>query len=80
MVEDIATLVTSLGFPSIDSFLGLVILVLLIIGAVVVIVTIRPVQNIFPYTYPNARVRGRAGKIFTEKQFSEIIEAGNMMK
>jgi V/A-type H+-transporting ATPase subunit C len=78
MVEDIATLVTSLGFPSIESFLGLVILVLLIIGAVVVIVTIRPVQNIFPYTYPNARVRGRAGKIFTEKQFSEIIEAGNI--
>ncbi|BDZ69535.1 V-type ATP synthase subunit C [Methanobacterium petrolearium] len=78
MVEDIATLVTSLGFPSVESFLGLVILVLLIIGAVVVIVTIRPVQNIFPYTYPNARVRGRAGKIFTEKQFSEIIEAGNL--
>jgi len=78
MVEDIATLVTSLGFPSIESFLGLVILVLLIIGAIVVIITIRPVQNIFPYTYPNARVRGRAGKIFTEKQFSEIIEAGNI--
>ncbi|OPX60792.1 MAG: V-type ATP synthase subunit C [Methanobacterium sp. PtaB.Bin024] len=78
MVEDIATLVTSLGFPSTEAFLGLVILVLLIIGAVVVIVTIRPVQNIFPYTYPNARVRGRAGKIFTEKQFSEIIEAGNI--
>ncbi|BDZ66697.1 V-type ATP synthase subunit C [Methanobacterium ferruginis] len=78
MVEDIATLVTSLGFPSIESFLGLIILVLLIIGAIVVIVTIRPVQNIFPYTYPNARVRGRAGKIFTEKQFSEIIEAGNI--
>lgn len=78
MVEDIATLVTSLGFPSIESFLGLVILVLLIIGAIVVVVIRGPVQNIFPYTYPNARVRGRAGKIFTEKQFSEIIEAGNI--
>jgi V/A-type H+-transporting ATPase subunit C len=32
----------------------------------------------FPYTYPNARVRARMGRLFTEKQFSEIIESGNI--
>ena len=32
----------------------------------------------FPYTYPNASVRARIGRIFTEKQFQEIIEAANI--
>jgi len=78
MVEDITSLVTGLGFPSIESFLAAVILVLAIFGAIVVIATIRPVLSMFPYTYPNARVRARIGRIFNEKQFQEIIEAGNI--
>ncbi|MDO5835425.1 MAG: V-type ATP synthase subunit C [Methanobacterium sp.] len=78
MVEDITSLVTGLGFPSIESFLAAVILVLAIFGAIVVIATIRPVLGMFPYTYPNARVRARIGRIFNEKQFQEIIEAGNI--
>ena len=78
MAEDIISLVTGLGFPSIESFLAAVLLVLAIFGAIVVISTIRPVLSMFPYTYPNARVRARTGKIFSEKQFQEIIEAGNI--
>jgi len=78
MAEDIATIVTGLGFPSIDAFLALMFLVLAIFGVIVVISTIRPVLSMFPYTYPNARVRARMGRIFTEKQFSEIIESGNI--
>ncbi len=78
MAEDIATLVTGLGFPSIDAFLALMFLILAIFGVIVVISTIRPVLSMFPYTYPNARVRARMGRIFTEKQFSEIIESGNI--
>ena len=78
MVEEITTIVTSLGFPSIESFLGAMFLVLAIVGVIVVIATIKPVLNMFPYTYPNARVRARMGRLFTDKEFSEIVEAQNV--
>jgi V/A-type H+/Na+-transporting ATPase subunit C len=32
----------------------------------------------YPYTYPNARVRARKGRLFTEKDFSEIVESENL--
>ena len=34
----------------------------------------------FPYTYPNARVRARTGRLFTDKEFSEIVEAENIQE
>ncbi len=48
------------------------------IGAVIVIVASRPVLDIYPYLQPNARVRARKGRLFNEKQLSEIIEADNI--
>jgi len=78
MVEDITSLVTGLGFPSIEAFLAVMLLVIAVFGAIVVISLLRPVLGMFPYTYPNARVRARIGRIFNEKQFQEIIEAGNI--
>jgi len=78
MVEDIATIVTTLGFPSIEAFIAAMFLVLAVIAVIVVISTIKPVLDMFPYTYPNARVRARKGRLFTEKEFSEIIEAQNL--
>jgi V/A-type H+-transporting ATPase subunit C len=78
MVEDITSLISGLGFPSVEAFLALLVIVLAIFGAVVYISTIKPVLSMFPYTYPNARVRARMGRIFNEKQFSEIIESGNI--
>ena len=78
MVEDITSLVTGLGFPSIEAFLAVMLLVIAVFGAIVVIALLRPVLGMFPYTYPNARVRARIGRIFDEKQFQEIIEAGNI--
>jgi V/A-type H+-transporting ATPase subunit C len=78
MAESITAIVTSLGFSSIESFLGLIFLIGAVIGVIVVIVTIKPVLDTFPYAYPNARVRARIGRLFTEKQFSEIIEADNL--
>lgn len=78
MAEDLTSLITGLGFPNIEAFLALMFLVLAIFGVIVVIATLRPVLSMFPYTYPNARVRARIGRIFTEKQFQEIIEAGNI--
>ena len=78
MADSITTIVTQLGFPSIESFIGLLLLAGAIIGAIVVIATIRPVLDMFPYAYPNARVRARIGRLFTEKQISEIMETDDL--
>jgi V/A-type H+-transporting ATPase subunit C len=78
MVEDIATIVTTLGFPSVETFIGALFLVLAVVAVIVVVSTIKPVLDMFPYTYPNARVRARTGRLFTEKEFSEIVESQNI--
>jgi V/A-type H+/Na+-transporting ATPase subunit C len=78
MVEDIAAIVTTLGFPSVETFLGALFLVLAVVAVIVVVSTIKPVLDMFPYTYPNARVRARTGRLFTEKEFSEIVESQNI--
>jgi V/A-type H+-transporting ATPase subunit C len=78
MVEDITTIVTTLGFPSIEAFIAAMFIILAVIAVIVVISTIKPVLDMYPYTYPNARVRARNGRLFTEKEFSEIIESQNL--
>jgi V/A-type H+-transporting ATPase subunit C len=78
MVESITTIITTLGFPSVDAFIGALFLVLAVVAVIVVISTIKPVLDMFPYTYPNARVRARSGRLFTDKDFSEIVEANNI--
>ncbi|MBU4534380.1 MAG: V-type ATP synthase subunit C [Euryarchaeota archaeon] len=78
MADSISAIVTSMGFSSIESFIGLLLLAGFIIGAIVVIVTIKPVFEMFPYAYPNARVRARIGRLITQKQFSEILESENL--
>jgi V/A-type H+/Na+-transporting ATPase subunit C len=78
MVEDITAIVATLGFPSFESFLALLFLVLAVVAVIVVVSTIKPVLNMFPYTYPNARVRARNGRLFTDKQFTEILESQNI--
>ena len=75
MAEDITAIVTSMGFPSFEAFLALLFVVLAVIAVIVVVASLRPVLSLYPYTYPNARVRARKGRLFTEKQFSEIIES-----
>lgn len=78
MADEIISVVTAMGFPSIESFLGLIFIVGAIIGVIAVIATIRPVLDNFPYAYPNARVRARMGRLLSEKQLSEIIEADDL--
>ncbi|MDR2624225.1 MAG: V-type ATP synthase subunit C [Methanobrevibacter sp.] len=73
MADELTTILTSLGIPN-EAFLGIIVLVLLIVGAVVVVIVSRPVLDIYPYLLPNAKVRARKGRLFDEKQFSEIIE------
>ena len=78
MVEDISTIVSTLGFPSNEAFIALLFLVLAVVAVIVVVSTIKPVLNMFPYTYPNARVRARNGRLLSEKEFSEIVESQNV--
>ena len=78
MVDSITTIITTLGFPSVEAFIAALFLVLAVVAVIVVVSTIKPVLNMFPYTYPNARVRARTGRLFTEKEFSEIVEAENI--
>ncbi len=78
MVENITAIVTTLGFPSVEAFIGAMFLVLAVVAVIVVVSTIKPVLDMFPYTYPNARVRARTGRLFTEKEFSEIVESQNI--
>ena len=72
MADGIATLISALGLTQ-ETFLAL-----LVVGAVVVIITSRPILDIYPYLNPSARVRARKGRLFDEKQISEIVETNNV--
>ena len=77
MADGIATLISALGLTP-ETFLVFCILAVLIVGAVVVIITSRPILDIYPYLNPSARVRARKGRLFDEKQISEIVETNNV--
>ena len=77
MADGIATLISALGLTQ-ETFLVFCILAVLIVGAVVVIITSRPILDIYPYLNPSARVRARKGRLFDEKQISEIVETNNV--
>ena len=75
MADEIATLISSVGLTQ-DTFLVFCIIAILVVGAVVVIITSRPILDIYPYLNPSARVRARKGRLFDEKQISEIVLKG----
>ena len=77
MADEIATIISSLGLSN-EAFLAIVLLAFVIIGAIIVIVASRPILDIYPYLQPNARVRARKGRLFDEKQISELIDANNV--
>ena len=72
MEETITGIITSLGFSSIESFMALLVVGLAVIGALIVVITFRPLMEYYPYTYPNSRVRAKIGKIFNDKQLTEL--------
>jgi V/A-type H+-transporting ATPase subunit C len=78
MEESITGLITSFGFSSPEAFIALLVMVLAVIGAVVVVITFRPLMEYYPYTYPNSRVRAKIGKLFNEKQITELAEAESL--
>ena len=69
--------VSALGFSP-ETTLVFCVIALLIVGAVVVIITSRPILDIYPYLNPSARVRARTGRLFDEKQISELVETNNV--
>ena len=77
MADGIATLISALGLTP-ETFLVFCILAVLIVGAVVVIITSRPILDIYPYLNPSARVRARKGRLFDEKQISELVETNDV--
>lgn len=77
MVDQTAQLISSLGLSS-ESFIVLCIIVVVIVGAIAVIITSRPILDVYPYLNPSARVRARKGRLFTEKQMSELIESNDI--
>ena len=77
MVDEIATLMSSVGLSQ-EAFIAFCVIAVLVIGAVVVIITSRPILDIYPYLNPSARVRARKGRLFNEKQISEIVETNTV--
>ena len=54
MADGIATLISALGLTQ-ETFLVFCILAVLIVGAVVVIITSRPILDIYPYLNPSVK-------------------------
>ena len=77
MADEIATIISSLGLSN-EAFLAIVLLAFVVIGAIIVIVATRPILDVYPYLHPNARVRARKGRLFDEKQISEIVETNDI--
>ena len=77
MADEIATLISSVGLTQ-ETFIAFAVIAILVIGAVVVIITSRPILDIYPYLNPSSRVRARKGRLFDEKQISEIVESNNV--
>ena len=78
MEESIMDLINSFGFSSPEAFIALLVMVLAVVGAIVVVITIRPLLEYYPYTYPNARIRAKIGKILSDKQISELAETESL--
>ena len=77
MADEIATIISSLGLSN-EAFLAIVLLAFVVVGAIIVIVATRPILDVYPYLHPNARVRARKGRLFDEKQISELVETNDV--
>ena len=77
MADELTALVNSFGIPG-EALIAIVFVAIIILGAVVIIFITRPLLEIYPYLLTNAKVRARKGRLFDEKQFSEIIEADDV--
>lgn len=77
MADQIAALISQLGLSN-EMIIVFVVLALIIVGAVVVVVTSRPILDIFPYLNPIAKVRARKGRLLSDKQIVELAESNSV--
>lgn len=77
MADEIAAITNSIGLTP-ETFLVFCVIAIVVVGAVVVIITTRPILDIYPYLNPSARVRARKGRLFDEKQMSELVDANDI--
>ena len=47
--------------------------VVLVLGVIVLIPIFQTVASIYPYSYPNARVRSLKSKLVTKNEFEELL-------
>jgi V/A-type H+-transporting ATPase subunit C len=76
MADEITSLLETVGITP-ETFIVFMIVVIMVVGAVIVVVTTRPILDIYPYLNPIAKVRARKGRLFSEKQITEIVDANN---
>lgn len=79
MPDEIAELISSIGLP-VEAVIVLCIMAVIVIGAIIVIITSRPILDIYPYLNPSARVRARKGRLFDEKQMTELVDANDIVE
>lgn len=79
MADEIAALISSIGLPT-EAVIVLCIMAVIIVGAIVVIITSRPILDIYPYLNPSARVRARKGRLFDEKQIGELVDSNDIVE
>ena len=77
MADELTALIESFGIPG-EALLAIIFVAIVVLGAVVVIIITRPLLEIYPYLITNAKVRARKGRLFDEKQFTEILEADDV--
>lgn len=73
MADEIATLISSAGLTN-ETFLVLCVIAVIVIGAIVVIITSRPILDIYPYLTPSASVRARKGRLFDENNYLKLLK------
>lgn len=77
MADEIDTLLNAFGITP-EALLVIIVIVVLVMLATILIVAARPVADIYPYFYPNAKIRARKGRLLTEDNMSEISDVDDV--
>ncbi len=77
MADEIATLISSAGLTN-ETFLVLCVIAVIVIGAIVVIITSRPILDIYPYLTPSASVRARKEDYLMKNNYLKLLKQNNV--
>ena len=73
MADEITTLLNAFGITP-EALLVIIMVLVVIMAATVLLVAARPIADIYPYFYPNAKIRARKGRLLSEDNMSEISD------